>query len=83
MIAISTKFISCTNTKPSRIVATTCNGHRHVVGIASASSDPHKDAAEALIRKLGWTGEWVGGGTKTGSAWVRADSCDRITVSEA
>lgn len=51
MIGIETKCIPATNTKPRRICAFTCNGHRVVVPYDNNCSDvqAHFKAAQALI----------------------------------
>lgn len=52
MIGIETKFIPATNTKPRRVCAFTCNGHRLVMTYDNSGSDlqAHFAAAQALIR---------------------------------
>jgi hypothetical protein len=79
MIAIETKYLGPTNTRGSRYVAYTCNGHR-----LSMSIENDKDAtqnpgivARALADKMGWKGQLIGGGTKAGMAWVFDDSMDK------
>lgn len=77
MIAIETKFIGPTTTKPARIKAYTCAGQSLTLSkdaLAEHAGDRdynvHLAAAEALRDKLDWTGELLGGGTQTGFAFV-------------
>ena len=53
MIAIETKYIGASNTRPARIVATTCTGHRLVqtIDYSLDGAERHFRAAQALIRK--------------------------------
>jgi hypothetical protein len=79
MIAIETKYIGPTNTRGSRYVAFTCNGHRLSM---TAENDKNSEenqgmVARALADKMGWKGQLIGGGTKAGMAWVFADSRDK------
>lgn len=52
MIGIETKTLPATNTKPRRICAFTCNGHRLITSYDHGDSDvdAHFKAAQALIR---------------------------------
>lgn len=85
MVAIETRFLPCTNTKPTRIVAETCNGQRLVMSASKAedlseSGGRGRDSgtgekaqaavAQALADKMGWPGKLVGGGTKRGMCFV-------------
>jgi hypothetical protein len=79
MIAIETRYLGPTNYRPSRIVASTCNGHRIVVSYDHGAPDPHEVAARALIEQEGWSGVWTKGSTRDGSVWVRQGG-DRIHV---
>jgi hypothetical protein len=51
MIGIETKYLPATNTKPRRVCAFTCNGHRHVMPYDDSGTDvqAHFKAAQALI----------------------------------
>jgi hypothetical protein len=71
MQAIITKFLSATNSKPSRIKATASAGtitiaYDHDFDCEGA----HMKAAEALRAKLGWQGKLIAGGTETGYVFV-------------
>lgn len=75
MDAIETRFLPATNTRGSRIKATTLGNH--VVSLtlsydhAMNSWDNHRAAAEALIAKLQWYDmSFYGGSTARGSVWV-------------
>lgn len=43
------------------------------------SIKPHAQAALMLMKKLGWSGEMIAGGTDSGTVWVFTDTTDRIT----
>lgn len=83
MKAILTRYVGPSNVRGSRIIATAEGGdrpHRLTVPYDHSSSDPHADAAVALCRKLGWTGELIGGGLPNGdNCYVFAES-DRHTI---
>lgn len=53
MLAIHTAYVSATNTKPSRIKAYTCNGHKLVASRDDSLSDvqQHFAVAQRLIRE--------------------------------
>ena len=73
MIAIETKYLSATNTKPSRIKAFTCNGQSLTMGIDGDSQhDQCLRVAQALVDKMVWGQDYhlVGGGTKDGYTFV-------------
>lgn len=80
-IAIETKYIGPTNTRPSRIVATTANGQRVVMTYNTACDSSgnkdteaaHRYVAEILQAKAGWPGKLIAGGTKAGYVFVFAD----------
>lgn len=61
MQAIQTKYLSATNTKPSRIKAW-CNAGSVTISYPHEhnESGAHYSAAQALICKLGWTGPHYG-----------------------
>lgn len=83
MYAIETYFMAPTNTRGSRIKARVMEGRTADGGPARSLTLPwnhalgpqanHRDAAEALARKLGWSGDWNCGGGPDGSCiWVTA-----------
>ena len=73
--AIITKYIGPTNTKGGRIKATSGNGRFSVtIDYPHEASYPYAEAAAALCRKLGWSGELIEGGTVNGSVFTFADS---------
>ena len=81
MQAIITKYIPCTNTKGSRIQAkceakTIYFSYDHALN----AEGNHIAAAKELIKKLGWNGEWVNGGTATGYVFVCTSFCDKFEV---
>lgn len=73
--AISTKYLGPTNTRGSRIKASSGSGVSVTVpydhGLDSFAN--HQAAAEALCKKLKWTGTLVGGGTVGGYCFVFKD----------
>jgi len=74
MQAIETKYLPATNTRGSRIKATSASGLSVTVPYPHELSgmECHWEAARALIAKLGWGGaEYVGGGTRDGYVFVR------------
>lgn len=75
--AIITKYLGPTDTEGARITATCYSGsiaiddtHHHLDGKAR-----HLEAAQALCRKLDWTGTLIGGSLpdEAGYAFVFAD----------
>ena len=78
--AIQTKYHGATNSKGSRISATSASGIKVFISYPHELSgvDCHAKAAEALVRKLDWIGEgtsfdskFVAGGTHTGYVFVQ------------
>ncbi len=81
MIAIETRYIPCTNNKPTRIVAETANGQRlvmaselasHQSGDTGRADDCCRVVAQALADKMKWDGTLICGGTKAGYVFVFA-----------
>jgi len=75
MQAIETKYFGATNTRGSRIIATTGSGH-HKLAIPYphelSGEACHAAAAEALATKLGWLKgrKLIGGETRKGYCFV-------------
>lgn len=73
MIAIRTKYLGYTQTKPSRIKAW-AEGKRSVTlpyEHDGTTDDAHDKAAIALCRKLGWTNRYLArGGDENGNVYV-------------
>lgn len=73
MKAITTRYLGPTDCRGSRIIATDGDGNRatvpyphHLSGMAV-----HREAAIALVRKMGWAPVMLsGGGTKDGYAFI-------------
>ena len=82
MKAISTKYIGPSNTRGSRISADDGDGNKITVGYRSElnSDANHAAAAVALAKKMGWTGQLVGGSTKSGYVYVWLDDRAIVTV---
>jgi hypothetical protein len=79
--SIQTRYIGPTNTRGSRVSATSASGHRIILEWDDAlnTDDNHKAAAAALAHKLDWTGRWHAGATSNGCVFVLADG-DMIGV---
>ena len=77
MQAITTKYHGPTNSRGSRITATTESGIKHSQSYKHElnADENHADAAEALARRLGWLerNDLVGGSIKGGYAFVLVD----------
>ena len=73
MKAITAKFISATNTRPSRIAASDLDGNRVIIPFdhdRETHEGPYRKAANALCVKMSWPGELVGGAVKDGYVFV-------------
>ena len=81
MQAIITKYISATNFKGSRIQAK-CEAKTIYVEYTHElnTEQNHIEAAKMLATKLGWSGEWVNGGTANGFVFVCTRFCDKFEV---
>lgn len=82
MIAIETRFIPATNTKPRRIVAETANGHRLVMSSHKADNEVQDNGngenlqryvAQCLADKMQWGKLRDSGGTKRGMVFCFPD----------
>ena len=69
--AIVTKYLGPTNTRGARVKAS-CEAGSLTVSwdYALNPEDNHKAAARALIRQLGWEGNWVMGSLAPGFVFV-------------
>ncbi len=69
---IATKYHGPTNTRGSRISATATSGQRLTVGYddALSSEQNHMAAAQELLTKLNWSGQWFAGATPDGYVFV-------------
>lgn len=78
MIAITTKYLSPTNSRGARIKAFTCNGHQLTIGYPNdlISTEAHAKAAVNLARRIGWIygGKLVSGSIKGGYVFVFTQS---------
>lgn len=85
MKAIRTTYYGPTNTKPSKIIATTGEkGQRLAMSLCSIvykageRECPHAATAHTLANRYGWKGALIGSGFPDGNmVWVFADSPDR------
>ena len=73
--AIVTRYKGPTNCRGSRIIADDGDGNRIAIPYSYELSAEacHRKAAEALRDKMGWKGTLVGGGIRTGYAFVFVD----------
>ena len=73
MQTIETKYHPATNHKPSRISAE-ASGYQAKIFVSYDhslnSDDNHTKAANMLLEKLKWTGDYIGGHTKKGMVFV-------------
>ena len=74
--AICTKYHGPTDRRGSRIIATTASGVRATVPYDQEldTFEAHRKGALELQKKLGWKGNYVGGGTKDGYCFVECPS---------
>ena len=72
MKAIVTKYHGPTDFKGSRISASDSDGNRVFISYPHELSGEavHRLAADALCKKMGWTGKLVSGWTKEGYVFV-------------
>jgi hypothetical protein len=80
--AIVTKFISPTNYRGSRIVASAAAGKiTHNWDYSIGIEANHAAAAMKLVNKFGWNGNWIGGGmpNDTGYCFVDQTGADIVT----
>lgn len=71
--AIITKFHGPTNTKGDRIKASAAAGYIwHEWNWELNQEGNHRQAMVKLVEKLGWQGEWIGGGMPDGNSccWI-------------
>ena len=84
MQTITTKHLSATNTKGSRIKATASGGASHTIPFDYGLDGPqqaHGKAAESLINRLAWNGVWVGGTLdKTGDRMIWVNSVTDLKI---
>lgn len=80
MIAIETKYLPATNSRGSRIVAT-ANGNRVSIPYPHELSGAavYAEAALALCAKMGWEGDLLAGGTKSGYVFTFVKDAERFT----
>ena len=70
--SITTRTLPATNTKPTRVVATTASGLKHTAPLDHDISlhNAHWQVAAHLAAKLNWNGEWIQGATSDGYVFV-------------
>ena len=78
MQTIMTKYLGPTDTKASRVKAMTSSGHRGSTYTVEWDDSlnvegNHADAAQKLLDKLGWLGEWRMGSTDRGYVFVNVN----------
>ena len=76
MKAIVTKYLPCSSSRGSRIVASDEDGNRISIPYPHelSGADVHAKAATALCQKMSWSGSLIGGATKSGYAFVFTNS---------
>ncbi len=83
--SITTKTLKPTDRRGARIKATSASGES--ITVAHGYGDEfaeHSAACKALAEKLQWHGEWFGGSTKDGYAFVQVDAgCPPVIVARA
>jgi len=73
--AIITKYLPVTEQRGSRIKACDSDGNYITIPFpALDTGEAHLQAAVALRDKMKWTGDLIGGATKTGYAFVFTNS---------
>ena len=82
--SIATRYHGPTNTRGSRVSATSSSGIRIALHWDDAlnTDENHIAAARALIAKLGWSGQWAAGADRLGRVFVNIDD-DVFTVGGA
>lgn len=85
MQTITTKYHGATNTRGSRISATSESGQRVTIAYDDALSteQAHRVAAQALCDKLGWHWQLVQGATKRGYVFVPVTRGDITALAAA
>ena len=74
MQAIETKYLPATNTRGSRIKATSASGKsitRPYPHELPEGENAHWHVAHELAKSFGWHGNWSGGSTRDGYTFVR------------
>jgi len=88
MQAIITKRLSATNTKGTRIKATTGSEHDSVTvsyDYSLSEEDMHWKAVSALLLKIEWARKipyWHGGWTASGMVWVAGNERGKRVLEE-
>lgn len=84
MQAITTKYVGPTDFRGSRVIAKTASGIKITLEWDDAlnADENHFNAARALAEKMGWHGQWFGGGMDVGNCYVLADGAESFTVSK-
>jgi len=85
MKAIQTKYHGPTTVRGSRISASDLDGNRVIISMPSELNhdEAHRAAAEALCRKMGWTGVLAQGGLAKTEVFVFVDHWSAKPVPEA
>ena len=80
MKAILTKYIGPTNTRPSRIKASDCDGNSVTISYPHELSGEaaFRKAADALCLKMGWKGPLVVVGSKMTGLFYFAHACEEV-----
>lgn len=80
--AITTKYLGATTNRNARVKATAQAGSVTVEWDSNLGTDAnHMAAAKALAEKMGWIGNWQGGGNENGCVFVPlTDERDQFTA---
>jgi len=72
MKAIRVRYKGPTNYRGSRLIADDYDGHKVTISFdyALSGEELYKKAAQALLDKMDWKGDIIGGGTDTGYVFV-------------
>jgi len=72
MKAITTKYLSATNSHGARIKAYDLDGNQVTIPYPYNlnQKEAHEKAMKRLLEKMDWDGELIGGATKEGYVWV-------------
>lgn len=79
MKAIITKYLPCTDTRGSRIKASDEDGNSVTIPYPHELSgeEKHRAAADALCKKMGWTGKMIAGSLKNNYVFVFVEPIKR------
>jgi hypothetical protein len=82
MKAIRTRYLPCTDTKGSRILASDGDRNQVVIGFPHGlnSDEAHELAAYRLMEKMGWSNFLNGGGFQHDMYWTMISLAERPAI---